>query len=121
MVVGCIPRALDERDHYETTALGGLTPAVLALEKHLEKKVILGRRLQLLTGICDYSIWYESQDQLGTNLVIYEANGEGFPCIKQSHPVSWVHRLVWALFKAPSLKLVLTVILAMVHTVRRVY
>lgn len=53
-------------------------PLKLAFEKHREKKVMLDGKPRLLKGVCDYSLWYDSPDQLGTSLVVYEAKCEGY-------------------------------------------
>lgn len=53
-------------------------PLKLAFEMHLEKKVMPDGKPRLLKGVCDYSLWYASPDQLGTSLVVYEAKRDGY-------------------------------------------
>jgi hypothetical protein len=56
-----------------TTPTTEYTELSLRFETVLKYAVSYKREKRMLSGIADYTLWYDDQDEMGTNLVIIEA------------------------------------------------
>ncbi len=60
-----------------TTPSSDPAPLLLQFETKLNRLVTYRKEKRVLQGIADYSLWYDKDEPMGTNLILIEANREG--------------------------------------------
>lgn len=60
-----------------TTPSSNPAPLLLQFETKLNRLVTYKKEKRVLQGIADYSLWYDKDEPMGTNLILIEAKREG--------------------------------------------
>ena len=71
------------------------TTLVLRFETRLQQVVNYKNEARTWQGIADYSLSYESDDPIGTNLILVEAKKKGLLSTADGQLASYMVELVW--------------------------
>ena len=65
-------------------------PLLLQFETKLNRLVTYKKEKRVLQGIADYSLWYDKDEPMGTNLILIEAKREGMLSMADGQLVAYM-------------------------------
>ncbi len=73
-----------------TTPSSDPAPLLLRFETKLNRLVTYRKEKRVLQGIADYSLWYDKDEPMGTNLILIEAKREGMLSMANGQLVAYM-------------------------------